>query len=140
LELVDRLTLINKGKEVDFRIDKNGIMRFWDKVCVPYMPELKQSILEEGHMSSLSIHPRATKIYQDLNKMFWWTGMKKDVDAFVYACLVCEKSKVEHQKTSELMQPLSIPEWKWDNISIDFVVSLPKTTKGSDSIWAIVDG
>ena len=112
LELVDRLTLINQGKEVDFRIDRNGIMIFRDRVCVLDMSELKWSILEEGHKSSLSLHPRATKMYQDLMKMFWWTGMKKDAAAFMCACLVCQKSKVEHQKSFGLMQPLSIPEWK----------------------------
>ena len=64
LKLVDRLTLINQGKEVDFRIDERGIIRFRDRVCVPDMPELKQSILEEGHRSGLSIHPGATKMYQ----------------------------------------------------------------------------
>jgi hypothetical protein len=139
LELVDRLTLINQGKEVDFKLGEDGILRFRDRVCVPNVPELKRSILEEGHRSSLSIHPGATKMYQDLKKIFWWAGMKKDIAEFVYACLICQKSKVEHQKPSGLMQPLSIPEWKWDSISMDFVVGLPKTAKGSDSIWVIVD-
>jgi hypothetical protein len=57
----------------------------------------------------------------------------------VYACLVCQKSKIEHQKPSGLMQLLFVPEWKWDNISMDFVGALPKTVKGFDSIWVIVD-
>nr|XP_027186625.1 uncharacterized protein LOC113784598 [Cicer arietinum] len=83
--------------------------------------ELRKMILEEGHRSCLSIHPRATKMYKDLKKIFWWPKMKRDVAEFVYACLTCQKSKVEHQKPSGLMQPLSIPEWKWDNISMDFV-------------------
>jgi len=65
--------------------------------------------------------------------------MKKDIAGFVYACLVCQKSKIEHQKPSGLMQPLFVPEWKWDSISMDFVGALPKTTKGFDSIWVIVD-
>jgi hypothetical protein len=57
----------------------------------------------------------------------------------VYACLVCQKSKIEHQKPSGLMQPLFVPEWKWDSISMDFVGALPKTVKGFDLIWVIVD-
>ena len=56
--------------------------------------------------------------------------MKKEVAGFVYACLTCQKLKIEHQKLLGLMQPLSIPEWKWDSISMDFVTSFPKTTKG----------
>jgi hypothetical protein len=58
-------------------------------------------------------------MYQDLRKMFWWLGMKKEIAKFVYACPTCEKSKIEYQKLLGLMQLLSIPEWKWDNISMD---------------------
>jgi hypothetical protein len=109
LGLVDRLTLINQGKGGDFRIDENGIMRCRDRVCVPDVMDLKKRILDEGHRSGLSIHPGATKMYQDLRKLFWWSGMKKDIAEFVYSCLICQKSKIEHQKPSGLLQPLSIP-------------------------------
>lgn len=65
--------------------------------------------------------------------------MKNDVAKFVYSCLVCPKSKIEYQKPFGLMQPLSIHEWKWDNISMNFIVSFPRTVEGCDSIWVIVD-
>jgi len=65
--------------------------------------------------------------------------MKKDIAEFVYACLVCQKSNIEHQKPSGLMQLLFVLEWKWASISIDFVGALPNTVKGFDSIWVIVD-
>lgn len=70
LRLVDRLVLINQGKIGDFRINENDVMRFRGKVCVPDVLELKKRILEEGHMSGLSIHHGATKMYQDLKKLF----------------------------------------------------------------------
>lgn len=54
---------------------------------MPDVPELKKIILEESHGNGLSIHPRATKMYQDLKKMFLWSGMKRDVVHFVYSCL-----------------------------------------------------
>ena len=57
----------------------------------------------------------------------------------MYACLTYQKANIEHQKPTGLMQPLSIPEWKWDNVSMDFVLGLPKTVRGDDSIWVIVD-
>jgi hypothetical protein len=139
LSLVNRLALINQGKETDFKVDGSGIIRFRERVCVPDIPELKRKILEEGHRSGLSIHPGATKMYQDLKKLFWWPSMKKDVAEFVYACLICQKSKVEHQRPSGLLQPMFVPEWKWDSIAMDFVSGLPRTTKGNDSIWVIVD-
>ncbi|MCI32512.1 hypothetical protein A2U01_0053726, partial [Trifolium medium] len=70
---------------------------------------------KEGHRSNLSIHPGVTKMYQDLKNMFWWPGMKKEIAEFVYAWLTCQKSKVEHQKPSGLLQPMFVPEWKWDS-------------------------
>ena len=78
-------------------------------------------------------------MYQDLKKIFWWPGLKRYVAQFVYACLTCQKSKVELQKPASLMQPLDIPEWKWDNISMDFVTGLPNTPRGHDAIWVVLD-
>lgn len=65
--------------------------------------------------------------------------MNKEVDEFVYACLACKNSKIEHQKSSGLMQPLNIPEWKWYNISMNFVTSMSKMANGRGSIWFIVE-
>lgn len=107
VEFVHRQVLVNKGKELDFRVYENGILKFRDKV---YVSELKKTILEENHRSSLSIHLGATKMYQDLKKIFWWSGMKKEIVKFVYACLTRQNSKIEHQKSYGLMKPLSIPE------------------------------
>ena len=78
-------------------------------------------------------------MYQDLKRLFWWPEMKKDIAMFVYAFFVCQKSKIEHQKMSGLMQPLFVLEWKWDSIFMDFVGALSKTVNGFDSIWVIVD-
>src|SRR3954464_10234778 len=65
--------------------------------------------------------------------------MKKEIDKFLYACLIWQKSKIEHQKPSGLMEPLFFPDWKWDGISMDFVSGLPRTVKNCDSIWVIMD-
>lgn len=95
---------------MDFRVDENSVMRFRDRVYVPDFPELKKKILEEGHISGLSIHLSVRKMYQDLKKMFWWSCMKNDVVEFDYSYLTCQKSKVKHQRPYGLMQPLSILE------------------------------
>ena len=112
------------------------MLRFRDRICIPDNDEM---ILEESHRSSLSIHPGATKMYHGLKKLFWWSGLKCDVAQFVYSCLICQKSKVEHQKPAGLLTSLDVPEWKWDSISMDFVMSLPNTPRGYDAIWVIVD-
>jgi hypothetical protein len=78
-------------------------------------------------------------MYHDLKKLFWWSRLKRDVAQFAYSCFICQKSKVEHQKPAGLLTPLDVPEWKWDSISTDFVMSLPNTPSGHDAIWVIVD-
>ena len=65
--------------------------------------------------------------------------MKKEVAEYVAKCLTCQKVKAEHQRPGGELQPLKIPEWKWDQITMDFIVGLPKTTKGHDAIWVVVD-
>ena len=78
-------------------------------------------------------------MYHDLKDTYWWNGMKRDIAEFVYKCLICQQLKLEHQRPSGLLQQLSIPEWKWDMIAMDFVSGLPRTSSGYDAIWVIVD-
>ena len=139
VKLVDSMVGIDQSENGDFKLDAQGVLRFRNRICIPDDADMKKAILEESHKSKLSIHPGATKMYQDLKNLFWWPGMKRDVAQFAYACLTCQKSKVEHQKPVGLMQPLEVPEWKWDSISMDFVTGLPNTSRGHDSIWVIVD-
>ncbi|XP_050916036.1 uncharacterized protein LOC127131141 [Lathyrus oleraceus] len=75
------LELIQEIRDLNL-IDDNGVIKFRDKICVPDMPKLKKNILE-GHQSDLSSHPGATKMYQDLRKMFSWPGMKKEIVKFM---------------------------------------------------------
>ena len=88
---------------------------------------IRKEILDEAHTTSYLIHPGATKMYQDLKALYWWSGMKRDVVEYVSRCLTCQQVKAGHQRPSRLLQPLWIPEWKWEDIAIDFVVGLPKT-------------
>ena len=83
--------------------------------------------MREAHRSKLTIHPGSTKMYKDVKRSFWWPGMKKDIAEYVAKCLTCQKVKAEQQKPSGLLQPLPIPEWKWESISMDFISGLPCT-------------
>ena len=85
------------------------------------------------------MHPGSTKMYQDLKTSYWWSGMKGDVSEFVTKCMVCQKVKAEHQVPSGLLQPIRIPEWKLDRITMDFVVVLPLTRRNHDLVWVVVD-
>ena len=130
---------IGDGKETEFTVNENGVLYYKDRVCVPDEDELRKAILEEAHSGSFAIHLGRKKMYQELKTSFWWSGMKRDVSEFVTKCLVCQRVKVEHQVPSGLLQPIRIPEWKWDRITMDFVVGLPLTGRKHDSIWVVVD-
>jgi hypothetical protein len=78
-------------------------------------------------------------MYLDLKTRYWWKGMKKDIAQHVAQCDTCQRTKAEHQKPAGLLQPLPIPEWKWEEIGMDFVVGLSRSPKGNDSIWVIID-
>ena len=95
--------------------------------------------MNEAHKSRYSIHPGADKMYNDLCNVYWWPDMKKDISLYVAKCLTCSKVKVEHQRSSGLLVQPKIPVWKWESIAMDFITKLPRTTRGHDSIWVIVD-
>ncbi|GKE10805.1 putative reverse transcriptase domain-containing protein, partial [Tanacetum coccineum] len=92
-----------------------------------------------SHKSKYSIHPRSDKMYQDLKKLYWWPNMKAEIATYVSKCLTCAKVKIEYQKPSGLLVQPEIPQWKWENITMDFVTKLPRTAAGQDTIWVIVD-
>src|SRR6185437_12254255 len=110
-----------------------------DRLVVPKDLELRKQILDEAHLSRYSIHPGSNKMYQDLRQRFWWTRMKREIAKYVSECDIFKRVKASHLRSAGLLQPLNIPLGKWEELSMDFIVGLPKTSKGYDSIWVIVD-
>ncbi|WVZ75952.1 hypothetical protein U9M48_023964 [Paspalum notatum var. saurae] len=78
-------------------------------------------------------------MYQDLKQKFWWTRMKREIAKNVSECDVCQRIKADHLKAAGMLQPLTIPTWKWEDVHMDFIVGLPHTQKGYDSIWVVID-
>ncbi|GJY83950.1 putative reverse transcriptase domain-containing protein [Tanacetum coccineum] len=106
---------------------------------LPCYGDLRTVIMHESHKSKYSIHPGSEKMYQDVKKLYWWPNMKADIATYVSKCLTCAKVKAEHQRQSGLLVQPEMPQWKWDNITMDFVMKLPKSSQGYDTIWVIVD-
>ncbi|GJV95823.1 putative reverse transcriptase domain-containing protein [Tanacetum coccineum] len=106
---------------------------------LPCYGDLRTVIMHESHKSKYSIHPGSDKMYQDMKKLYWWPNMKDDIATYVSKYLTCAKVKAEHQRPSGLLVQPDIPQWKWDNITMDFVTKLPKSSQGYDTIWVIVD-
>nr|GEZ60049.1 reverse transcriptase domain-containing protein [Tanacetum cinerariifolium] len=101
--------------------------------------DLRSVIMHESHKSKYSIHPTSEKMYQDMKKLYWWPNMKADIAMYVSKCLTCAKVKAEHQRPSRLLVQPAIPQWKWDNITMDFITKLRKSFQCFDTIWVIVD-
>ena len=127
------------GLKNDLGENEYGVKTRFNRMWIPKSGDLRSKVLDEAHKSRYSIHPGATKMYQDLKKNYWWPGMKFNVMQYVNRCLTCLQVKAEHQKPYGYLQPLEVPEWKWEHITMDFITKLPRTAKQHDSIWVIVD-
>ena len=139
MEKIRQRLMENDPRAACFHQDGEGVLWFNNRLVVPKDLELRKQILEEAHLSRYSIHPGSNKMYQDLKLRFWWTRMKREIARYVSECDTCQRVKASHLRSAGPLQPLSIPSWKWEDISMDFIVGLPKTSKGYDSIWVIVD-
>ena len=108
-------------------IHTDGSLRYRGRVVVPQSTDLREEILREFHCSRFVVHPGGTKMYQDLRRQYYWSGMKRHVGDFVRRCLTCQQVKAGHQKPARLLQPLEVAEWKWEHVTMDFVTHLPRT-------------
>ncbi|GJY69607.1 putative reverse transcriptase domain-containing protein [Tanacetum coccineum] len=124
-------------KKLEPRAD--GTLCLNGRSWIPCRGNLRELIMHESHKSKYSVHPGSDKMYQDLKKLYWWPNMKAEIATYVSKCLTCAKVKAECQKPSGLLVQPVIPVWKWENITMDFVTKLPKTSTGQDTIWVIVD-
>ena len=130
---------VEEGEQSDFAVRDDGALVMGSRLCVPAAEELKRQILEEDHSSAYAMHPGSTKMYRTLKEYYWWSGMKREVAEYVSKCLICQQVKAERQKPSGLLLPLPIPEWKWEQITMNFVFKLPPTSQRHDNIWIVVD-
>jgi hypothetical protein len=127
------------GEAQYFWQDPEEVLWFKDRLVVLKNFQLRRKIMNKAHCSRYSIHLGTNKMYQDLKKNFWWMRMKREITRFVSECDTCRRVKVDHLRPAGNLQPLIIPEWKWKNICMNFVVGLPHTSHGYNSIWVIVD-
>jgi transposase InsO family protein len=130
-----------EGRPSSFTVDDDDTLFFQGRLVVPTKDNLNmtQEVMEEAHDTPLSIHPGSTKMYQDIRQRFWWSNMKQDIARYVAECDVCRRIKAEHQRPAGTLQPLAIPEWKWDKVQMDFITGFPRSQKGHDAILVVID-
>ncbi|GJS37850.1 putative reverse transcriptase domain-containing protein [Tanacetum coccineum] len=137
--------LLENSKDLEkFRMEKlepcaDRTLCFNGRSWLPCYGNLRTVITHKSHKSKYSIHPDSDKMYQDMKKLYWWPNMKADIATYVSKCLTCAKVKELHQRPSGMLVQPDIPQWKWDNITMDFVTKLPNSSQGYATIWVIID-
>ena len=126
-----------RGKSNVWSLGNQNELRYRDRLYVP--TEMREEVLKELHNSPLAVHPGGNKMYRDVRRTFWWPSLKRSIVHFVAKCFTCQQVKGERKKPGGELQPLGIPNWKWEDMSMDFVSGLPRTRSRNDSIWVIVD-
>ena len=101
------------------------MLTFRGKVYVPNRMDLKELIMNEYHCSNYAGHPGYQKMLTAIRKVYFWPSMCKNIADYLNKCLECQQVKVEHQHPTRFLQPIPIREWKWEVISLDFILGLP---------------
>jgi hypothetical protein len=140
MELVTKLQqgkMHHKNEYYEMGID--GIILYINKVYVPYSPELRSAILKEMHNVPYAGHLGYHKTISVVMRQYYWAVMKREVVEYIDKYLECQRVKAEHRHLAGLLQPLPIPEWKWEVVIMDFITWFPRTNKEHDAIMVVVD-
>ena len=109
------------------------------KIVVPSDDDLRRRIIEEYHDTYVAGHYGIEKTRKAVGRLFWWTSMTEDVAKYISCCVMCQRNKSRRHKPFGALQPLPVPEKPWHTVTFDFIVKLPKTARGNDSICVFVD-
>ncbi|KAJ9529314.1 hypothetical protein QJQ45_007998 [Haematococcus lacustris] len=122
-------------------MDDHGLWRRTGKgtVMVPNDPELREYILHEMHDAAYAGHVGITKTLERLSRVFYWDTMRADVRHYVTTCDACQRDKSSTLKPGGLLNPLSIPDYRWESVSMDLITKLPSASHGYDAICVFVD-
>ena len=125
-------------KVEDYELGIDGIIMYRKKVYVPNSFELSV-ILKEMHNVPYVGHPRYHKTISAVKSQYFWPGMKREITDFIAKFWECQRVKAEHRHPTKLLKPLPIPEWKWEVVTMDFIMGFPRMNKQHDAIMVVVD-
>jgi hypothetical protein len=140
MELVAKLQQGEMPRKVEnYKLETDGTLLYKNIIYIPNFQDLKCMILHEMHNVLYAGHPGYQKIVVAFKRHYFWPCMKKYIVEYITRCMECERVKVEHRHPAGLLQPLPIPEWKWEVVKMDFITGLPRIGKQRDSIMVVVD-
>ena len=122
---------------VEVKVDKED-RRSW-KLLIPDVAEVKKRIMEELHSVPYSGYLGFHKTLKKIQQNFYWPDHTVEIRDFVLSCEVCQAEKSVHRLPAGLLQPLQLPEQKWTDVSMDFIMGLPETDTKNDGILTVVD-
>jgi hypothetical protein len=117
----------------------NGLWYLQGRVAVPYDLKIRQSIIAECHDCPSAGHLGVEKTLQRVARRFWWPHMARNVRSYVSSCESCQRNKPSNQVPGGLLQPLPVPTAKFEQITMDLIVELPRTKHNHDAVLTIVD-
>ncbi|MCO5591618.1 hypothetical protein L7F22_045607 [Adiantum nelumboides] len=118
---------------------QNDLIYYEDRICMPHNSHMRKMLLQEHHEVPYGAHPGINKTYKILTAVYYWPQMKQDVVNYVKACHSCQTMKTSRQLPQGLLQPLPILNERWESISMDFIVTLPKSSKSNTQILVTTD-
>ncbi|KAL1915429.1 uncharacterized protein VTP21DRAFT_6887 [Calcarisporiella thermophila] len=124
-----------RGDLIYFHDASDGSFR----LCAPNHNNLRLKLLQETHDIPISGHPGYDKTYLQLRKNYYWPRLSRDAKRYVSSCELCQRNKATNKQPAGLLLPLPVPHDRWEQISMDFIVGLPKAKSGYDSIIVFVD-
>jgi hypothetical protein len=122
-----------------YKLETDGILLYKNIIFVPNVQCLKQMILQEMHNVPYTWHPGYQKTVVAIKSHYFWPGMKRYIAEYIARCMECQKVKGEHRHPAGLLQPLPIPKWKWEVVTMDFITGLPRISSLHDSNMVVVD-
>ena len=116
-----------------------GLYYRGDALVIPDIPELKRSGMQELHGANYSGHVGYHRTIHNVNRMYWWPSMAAEIQAYVQGCKTCQEDKSLQTHPSGKLVSIPIPKQPWDHVTMDRIVSLPKTKRGHTAILVVVD-
>lgn len=135
----EALRVLKQGKSFQSLVIKDDLLLKDSRIYVPNYQSLKVKLLQEAHDSPIAGHVGSVKTIELVSRDYYWPNMHREIQEYVATCRKCQTNKPSHQHPMGLLQPLDIPENRWEQVSMDLITQLPRTRQGHDAIVVFVD-